>query len=358
MPLIVNGVQGGSVWQKCEEPRRTAQTRDWGVLKKPVELALINNMPDLALEDTELQFFELLENASDDLEVHLRLFSLPNIPRSEQAQKRLSSAYFGINDLWRQPFDAVIITGTEPRKADLRQEPYWPALVDVLDWAEENTASTVLSCLAAHAAVLHGDGIRRQLLNEKQFGVFEVRAAGESMLIARIGDTLRCPHSRWNELSEDALISCGYTVLTHSEHAGVDLFIKKKADSLFVYFQGHPEYGALTLLKEYRRDARRFLRGERETYPSMPFGYFDAATTAILREFQRCAVARPGEELMVQFPTAFAAQSLRNTWQETGTCIYRNWLTYVASKKVRTPIFPGICATIHPHHVAVTQEPA
>ncbi len=260
MALVVDSVQGGSVWQKCEESRREAKTGAWGDLTETIEIALINNMPDLALEDTELQFFELLENASYDLPVRVRLFSLPNIPRSEQAQKRLSSAYFGIHHLWTQPFDAVIITGTEPRKADLRQEPYWPALADVLDWAEENTASTILSCLAAHAAVLHGDGIRRHLLPEKQFGVFDVRAVGESMLISGIGDPLRCPHSRWNELSKDALMSCGYSVLTQSERAGVDLFVKKKTGSLFVYFQGHPEYGALTLLKEYRRDARRFLR--------------------------------------------------------------------------------------------------
>src|SRR5581483_8873837 len=124
-----------------------------------------------------LQFFQLLDQACDDLPVRLRLFSLPNIPRGDQAKRRLSNSYFGINDLWTQPFDAVIITGTEPRKADLRQEPYWPALVDVLDWAEENTASTILSCLAAHAAVLHADGIPRQLLPEKRCGVFEVRAA-------------------------------------------------------------------------------------------------------------------------------------------------------------------------------------
>ena len=58
----------------------------------------------------------------------------------------------------------------------------------------------------------------------------------------------------------------------------MDLFVKKKEKSLFVHFQGHPEYGAQTLLKEYRRDIKRFLRGERETYP------IDAAR--ILRQFR------------------------------------------------------------------------
>ena len=319
MPLTVVGVQGTSVWQVNEEPRLIVQPRGWNVPNQTIELALINNMPDLALEDTELQFFHLLERASDDLPVRLRLFSLPHIPRSTDAQKRLSSAYFSINDLWTQPFDGAIITGTEPRKADLRQESYWPALVDVLDWAEENTASTILSCLAAHAAVLHLDGIPRQLLAEKRLGVFEFRVAGERTLPAEAGDVLRSPHSRWNEVSREDLISSGYGVLTQSEYAGVDLFVKKKTESLFVHFQGHPEYDAPTLLKEYRRDVRRFLRGERQTYPSMPLGYFDVPTIGVLSHFQNSAVANPSEDLMVQFPMAFAVQSLHNTWQQSAT---------------------------------------
>ena len=57
------------------------------------------------------------------------------------------------------------------------------------------------------------------------------------------------------------LTQCGYLVLTQSAEGGVDSFVKKKKQSLFVHFQGHPEYGAQTLLKEYRRDIRRFLKG-------------------------------------------------------------------------------------------------
>lgn len=138
-----------------------------------VNIAFVNNMPDAALEDTEMQFMELLEDASGDIPVRLKLFSLPKVPRGDRGQQHLSSFYSGVGELWNSRFDAVIMTGTEPRQADLREEPYWSVLADVLDWAERNTASTVLSCLAAHAAVLHSDGIRRHPLGDKQFGVFE-----------------------------------------------------------------------------------------------------------------------------------------------------------------------------------------
>ena len=74
------------------------------------------------------------------------------------------------------------MTGTEPRQPNLRNEPYWSALANVLDWAESNTTSTVLSCLAAHAGVLHSDGIERCPLNDKQFGVFDFAKAANHPL--------------------------------------------------------------------------------------------------------------------------------------------------------------------------------
>jgi homoserine O-succinyltransferase len=108
--------------------------------------------------------------------------------------------------------------------------------------------------------------------------------------------------------------------------------VKKKKQSLFVHFQGHPEYKAETLLKEYRRDIKRFLRGERESYPTMPHGYFDATATKLLTEFQRAALAIPCEERLFSFPET-VMQTLENTWQSSATCVYRNWLQYVLTKK-------------------------
>jgi homoserine O-succinyltransferase len=190
--------------------------------------------------------------------------------------------------------------------------------------------------LAAHAGVLHSDGIERQALPDKQFGIFDSKKVCDHALVSGTSDLIRFPHSRWNEVREDALTSCGYVVLTKSAAAGVDLFVKKKRESLFVHFQGHPEYGARTLLKEYRRDIKRFLRRERETYPSMPQGYFDIAATRLLTKFRESALPRPGEQIMAAFPEASFANTLRNTWLSSATCVYRNWLQYVVSRKADT----------------------
>src|ERR1700722_8179051 len=104
-----------------------------------VKIAFINNMPDPALEDTELQFMELITAAAGDFPVRLKLYSLPKVPRGERGLQHLDRFYFHLDDLYNSQFDAVIMTGTEPRHPDLRQEPYWSALTDVLDWAERNT---------------------------------------------------------------------------------------------------------------------------------------------------------------------------------------------------------------------------
>ena len=331
MPLIVEGGRVPPRWamEASYQPVATASVR--------VNIALINNMPDAALEDTELQFFDLLDDASGDLPIYLKLYSLTGIPRTERGQRHLNSFYYDLDGLWQSQFDGVIVTGTEPRQPKLQDEPYWSVLANVFDWAERNTASTILSCLAAHASVLHSDGIGRQRLPDKQFGVFNFAKTGSHSITDGIESQVRFSHSRWNEVRADALNECGYLVLTQSAEGGVDTFVKQKKRSLFVHFQGHPEYGAETLLKEYRRDIRRYLRKERETYPTMPKGYFDAPRERLVTEFRDSVLAQglddQREELMEGFPEAGLAGTLQKTWHSTATRIYRNWFHYILSQK-------------------------
>jgi len=193
----------------------------------------------------------------------------------------------------------------------------------------------VLSCLAAHAGILHFDGITRRPLGDKRFGVFECMRVSDHPLTAAAPSRLQIPHSRWNEIPEAALLKCGYRVLTRSDDAGVDAFIKERG-SLFVFLQGHPEYEAITLLLEFRRDIGRFLRGQRETYPPMPHGYLDQETIDALTALRERALVDRREELLAEFPLEMAASKVSNTWRSTAENLYRNWLTYIRSQKART----------------------
>lgn len=325
MPLILN---------RNRIPGRREPQERWQIpASRCIRIGIINNMPDAALEDTEDQFFSLLEAAAGDLPVCVGLYSLPEITRGEHAQCHIHDFYSNLDDLPNDQLDAVIITGAEPREQDLRKESYWQTLADLMDWAERETVSTVLSCLATHASVLHSDGIERQRLREKRFGVFDETKACDHRLIAGVPPVVQIPHSRWNELREEDLVSCGYVVLTRSQKAGVGLFAKQKRKSLFLCSQGHPEYSTPSLLKEYRRDVKRFIGGERETYPETPNKYFDAPTAAILANFQQQLLANPSEDLLSSFPYDAIAEGLQNGWHAVGTEIYRNWLSYIHSRK-------------------------
>jgi homoserine O-succinyltransferase/O-acetyltransferase len=296
-----------------------------------IDIGLINNMPDAALNATERQFLALLRAAADDITVHLTLYTLPEVPRTDFGRDQVSR-YSDFRDLWKSHHDGLIVTGTEPRAADLRDEPYWDSLTRVLEWAESHTYSTILSCLAAHAGILHIDGIARRPLGDKRFGVFECVRVSDHPLTAAAPSHLQMPQSRWNEVPEEALLACGYRVLTRSEDAGVDAFVKQRK-SLFVFFQGHPEYDATTLLLEYRRDIGRFLRRERDTYPPMPHGYFDEETVEALTALRERARLDRREELLAEFPTAMAAGKVTNTWRSTAESLYRNWLRYICAQK-------------------------
>jgi homoserine O-succinyltransferase len=300
-----------------------------------LDIGLVNNMPDAALDATERQFRALLDAAAGDFTVRLTLYTLPEVPRTDFGRRQVSR-YASFEDLWARRHDGLIVTGTEPQAADLKDEPFWGSLTRVLEWAERNTHSTVLSCLAAHAGILHIDGIVRRPLGDKRFGIFECVRVSDHPLTAAAPNVLQMPHSRWNEIPEEALLACGYRVLTRSEDAGVDAFVKQRK-SLFVFFQGHPEYEAVTLMLEYRRDIGRFLRGERETYPPMPLGYFDEETVDALIALKERALLDRREELLAEFPMAMAAGKVANTWRSTAESLYRNWLRYISAEK-RQPL--------------------
>jgi homoserine O-succinyltransferase/O-acetyltransferase len=303
-----------------------------------VEIGLINNMPDAAMEATARQFLTLLGSAAQGVVIRVTLFSMPGVPSSDWRRRHLSAYYSDFRDLWDTRLDGLIVTGTEPRAADLAAEPYWTCLSKIVEWAEENTIAAVWSCLAAHAAALHLDAIRRSPLNEKCFGLFEHIRVSDHWLLQDLTSPILTPHSRWNEIPEDALVSSGYRVLSKSTVAGVDMFVKERK-SLFLFFQGHPEYDADSLLREYRRDVGRFLRGERESYPGLPKQYFDPATTNMLNAFRERALVDRREELLAAFPSDHAFNNVSHTWHSHAVCAYRNWLNYIVRRKASKTAF-------------------
>jgi homoserine O-succinyltransferase len=298
--------------------------------KPRLRIGLVNNMPDAALQATERQFRGLLtEAARGRFDIDLRLYALTGVPRGDAARALLDARYESPAALRRCGADALIVTGSEPRAEDLRQEAYWDELAGLVTWADRHTTSSLWSCLAAHAAVLHLDGIERQRLPAKLSGVYAFERAADGGLLRGLSGRVVRPHSRYNGLLADDLAASGYRLLTRADDAGVDTFMRRDR-SLFLFFQGHPEYDPDSLMREYRRDVGRFLRGERGEIPNIPANYFDAATAQSLRVFETHA-RQSREAGAAAWSDAFMAGFAdRAPWRASAAKMVRNWLSLVA----------------------------
>lgn len=296
-----------------------------------LRIALVNNMPDAALAAAERQFVGLVEAARGDLRVRVDLYALSRVPRSVETRLAMAPRYGDLDDLVAAAPDVLIVTGAEPRAADLADEPYWSELTRLIDWARSGAvAATLYSCLAAHAAVRVADGVRRRRLPAKLCGVFAAETAREHELTQGLGAPLT-PHSRYNDLDERELSDNGYLILTRSERAGVDVFAKPGA-TLETFWQGHPEYEADTLARELRRDLQRFLDGASGP-PPLPENYLSAATRAQVEAYV-AGLAR-GVGAAADAPTLAELVPERALWAESSRRLMGAFLAAAHRRKRR-----------------------
>ena len=296
-----------------------------------LRVGLVNNMPDAALELTQKQFSEILCRAAPGGDAELCLFFLPGVSRGEKGETFLREhGYRSSETLSAGELDAIIVTGTEPKSANLRAEPYWKDFSALCAFIDETRLPAVFSCLAAHAAVLHYDGIERHRLEDKNCGLFSHSIRVSHFLTAGMPSPAMIAHSRWHEVSAGALATHGYQILTAAPDAGVDLFIRERR-GLQLFFQGHAEYDHDALLREYRRDVKRFLRRECENYPRLPFGYFEAEHAEKLCAFRARARYERSEALMEEFP-APAPRAV--AFEPPSTSIYRAWFDHIVERRV------------------------
>ena len=304
-----------------------------------IHVGLVNNKPDTAMRATELQFARLLKEASGPMDVRLHLFSLREMERGELARSRMEGFYADADTLPTAGIDALIVTGAEPQAADLRAESCWDALADLMNWAETGTISSVFSGRAAHAAVLHLSGISRQRLPRKLSGVFTAERHGEDPLLKGMQPKIQVPHSRDHTIAESELVSRRYRILSRLVEGGVDSFARvMPGRSLFLFLQGHPEYGAETLGREYLRDMGRFLRGESRERPAIPSNYFDRATENALAGLETEALA---PEDWARYSGIISGALPLQSWHRHTTKLFANWLALVATEKVRRMVHPS-----------------
>jgi len=290
----------------------------------PLHIGLLNMMPDRALLATERQFFTLLDSHNTRC-CTVSLFSIDGIPREDEATlKHVRTHYAPASTIDETDLDALIITGANVTEADLTQEIFWEELANVLTHADGRPLPVLCSCLAAHASALVFHNIQRQHLPRKCWGIFGHTLQDPHPLLSGLPEHIDMPHSRFNEIPEDALRQCGVQILIAGD-CGVQMAVE--ADGRRLYFQGHPEYEAISLLKEYKREIIRYLMGEREDYPPVPENTFSSAALEQAENFRGHVLEHGREpELLEAFPEEALMGPEVTPWHDVARQIYRNWL--------------------------------
>ncbi len=308
---------------------------------RELHVGLLNMMPDAALEATERQFYRLVGESNPIAQFYMHPFTLPTLPRGEKAQAHIARFYESFDAIREAGLDALIITGANVSHPSLADESFWDPLIEVIDWAWDNVTSTLCSCLATHAVMQFRYGQTRIRQPKKTWGVFEHRVTDpRHPLVADVNTRFDVPHSRWNDVSPVQFDAAGVKVLVESAEAGVHLAVSQ--DGLrTVFFQGHPEYDTISLLKEYKRDLMLAATGKASVFPPFPVRYFNPQTQALLTEF--CRRTQAGEKL--DFPEAHVLPLLDNTWHDTAEAVIGNWIgcVYQVTHRERgLPFMPGI----------------
>lgn len=313
---------------------------------RSLHIGLLNMMPDAALAATERQFFRLVGSSNPISQFYIHPFTLDEIPRNAKACDHIGRYYEPLDKIQELGLDALIISGANVTQPDLSQEVFWDPLCKVIDWADANVTSTLCSCLATHAVLLARHNIKRSGLDEKCWGVFEHDVVRKDHpLVQDINTRLFVPHSRFNEVGAQQLHDAGLHVLIQGREPGVQLAVSPDGFRT-VFFQGHPEYDSISLMKEYKRDVGAYIKGDLQQYPPMPQHYFDSHTKALLDEYKdRVRQAQSTASVLPEFPEQLILHRLSNTWHDSGEALVGNWIGLVyqiTHNKRHLPFMDGV----------------
>lgn len=230
---------------------RRAATQDI----RPLKVVLLNLMPVKIV--TETDFVRLLSNSP--LQVEVDLVKMQTRESKHTPPEHLAAFYRTFDDVRKENYDGMIITGAPVETLNFEDVTYWEELTEIMDWAARHVTSTLYICWGAQAGLYHFHGINKYPLDRKKFGVFRHTLNHPGVSLFRgFDDEFYVPHSRHTELHrEDILENPALSLLSESPEAGVYLVMSRGGREIFV--TGHSEYAPETLHNEYMRDLAKGL---------------------------------------------------------------------------------------------------
>lgn len=327
MPLVANS--NLPTFTRLQDEGETVLNRDTALHQdiRELHIGLLNMMPDAALAATERQFFRLVGESNQIAQFYMHPFTLKELPRNADGLAHVEAFYESFEKIKEQGLDALIITGANVSGPELETQAFWEPLIEVIDWAYENVTSTLCSCLATHAVLQFRYNQKRYPLGFKRWGVYSHRVTNfDHPLINGVNTRFDVPHSRFNQIDRAQFEAAGLHILAESKEADVHLAVSKDQFRQ-IFFQGHPEYDLISLLKEYKREIKLFFNSERKDYPPFPDNYFSLQSQAILNEFKVKIINAKKNNLEIpKFPESLITDNLDNTWHDTAEAFISNWI--------------------------------
>ncbi len=222
---------------------------------RPIQILILNLMP--MKEDTELQILRELSNTP--LQIDCTFMRMKSHVAKNASKSHLDTFYVTFDDIRRQYFDGMIVTGAPVELLEFEEVDYWEELEQVFSWANTHVTSTMFLCWGAQAALYYYYGIPKYRLSQKLFGLYWHKIYNRKVPLVRgFDDSFLMPQSRYTEVRTRDITAIGdITVLAKSEEAGVGLAMAENGRKVFV--TGHLEYGRMQLRREYLRDQQRGL---------------------------------------------------------------------------------------------------
>lgn len=222
---------------------------------RPLSICVLNLMP--VKQDTELQLLRALSNTP--LQIAVSFMKMNSHVSLNTPIQHLNQFYKTFDELKNNKYDGLIITGAPVEQIPFEEVDYWKELCEIMDWSRKHVFSTFHICWGAQAGLYYHYGLKKVLLPQKLFGVYEHKVMNRKVPLVRgFDDTFLIPHSRHTAVLSEDIHNCSeLTVLAESEEAGVLLCMAEEGRQIFV--MGHPEYDRYTLHNEYMRDKNKGL---------------------------------------------------------------------------------------------------
>ena len=231
---------------------------------RPLEILILNLMP--IKEDTETQLLRALSNTP--LQIDCTFLMMSTHVSKNTSASHLNKFYVTFDEVRRNHYDGLIITGAPVEHLEFEEVNYWQELLTIMEWSKTHVTSTMHICWGAQAGLYYHYGIPKYERKAKLSGVYNHKVLDRKIpLVRSFNDYFLAPHSRYTEVrKKDIEKHPELMIVAESEEAGIFLVMNRDGSQIFV--QGHPEYDRMTLNNEYHRDLNKGLN------PAVPVNYY------------------------------------------------------------------------------------